>query len=157
MFMAASYAGHKLCRPGDLVINTMWAWMGALGVAGDTGIVSPAYGVYRPLADSPLEPGYAGVLLRTRPYIDEYTCRSTGIRSSRLRLYPDRSDVPIVCPPMEEQREIVGRVGDATRDLDSAIGSTLREIELLGEYRTRLIADVVTGRRGRTGGGSGSP
>ncbi len=25
MFMAESYAGHKLCREGDLVVNTMWA------------------------------------------------------------------------------------------------------------------------------------
>ena len=126
----------------------MWAWMGALGVAEDTGIVSPAYGVYRPLPDSPLQPAYASLLLRTRPYIDEYTCRSTGIRSSRLRLYPDRFlTVPIVCPPVDEQREIVGRVGEATRDLDSAIAATLREIELLQEYRTRLVADVVTGRR----------
>ena len=33
MFMAESYVGHKICRPGDLVINTMWAWMGAFGVA----------------------------------------------------------------------------------------------------------------------------
>ncbi len=32
MFMAESYAGHKSCRPGDLVVNTMWAWMAALGV-----------------------------------------------------------------------------------------------------------------------------
>lgn len=148
MFMAACYAGHKLCRPGDLVINTMWAWMGALGVAGDTGIVSPAYGVYRPLPNSPLQPAYADLLLRTRPYIDEYTCRSTGIRSSRLRLYPDRFlTVPIVCPSVEEQLEIVGRVSEATRDLDAAIAATLREIELLQEYRTRLLADVVTGRR----------
>lgn len=115
MFMAESYVGHKLCRPGDLVINTMWAWMGALGVAGDTGIVSPAYGVYRPLPDSPLAPEYADLLLRTRPYIDEYTCRSTGIRASRLRLYPDRFlTVPIVCPPADEQREIVARVAAAS-------------------------------------------
>ena len=33
MFMAESNIGHKICRPGDLVINTMWAWMGAVGVA----------------------------------------------------------------------------------------------------------------------------
>jgi type I restriction enzyme S subunit len=49
MFMAETYVGHKLCRPGDLVINTMWAWMGALGVAGVGGLVSPSYGVYRPI------------------------------------------------------------------------------------------------------------
>lgn len=148
MFMAASYAGHKLCRPGDLVINTMWAWMGALGVAAETGIVSPAYGVYRPVPGSPLQPDYADLLLRTRPYIDEYTCRSTGIRSSRLRLYPDRFlTVPIVYPPEDEQRQIVARVNEATGDLDAAIAAELREIELLQEYRTRLIADVCTGRR----------
>jgi len=148
MFMAASYVGHKLCRLGDLVINTMWAWMGALGVAPETGIVSPAYGVYRPLVGSPLQPRYADLLLRTRPYIDEYTCRSTGIRSSRLRLYPDRFlTMPVVCPPTDEQAAIVARVGEATRDLDGAIGSALREIELLQEYRMRVIADVVTGSR----------
>jgi restriction endonuclease S subunit len=148
MFMAVTYAGHKLCRPGDLVINTMWAWMGALGVAFETGLVSPSYGVYRPLADSPLEPAYADLLLRARPYIDEYTSRSTGIRASRLRLYADRFlSVPIVCPPAAEQLEIVDRVDTATRDLDVAIDSELREIELLDEYRTGLISDVVTGRR----------
>lgn len=148
MFMAASYAGHKLCRSGDLVINTMWAWMGALGVADEIGIVSPAYGVYRPLPESPLQPQYANLLLRSRPYIDEYTCRSTGIRSSRLRLYPDRFlTVPILCPPEDEQRSIVARVTDATHDLDEVIAAALREIEHLQEYRTRLIADVVSGRR----------
>lgn len=148
MFMASSYAGHKLCRPGDLVVNTMWAWMGALGVSKASGIVSPAYGVYRPVPESPLQPEFADLLLRSRPYIDEYTCLSTGIRSSRLRLYPDRFlTVPIVCPPEDEQRDIVVRVTDATRDLNEAISAALREIELLLEYRTRLIADVVIGRR----------
>ncbi|MGZ9111929.1 MAG: restriction endonuclease subunit S, partial [Rhodoplanes sp.] len=48
MFRAESYVGHKLCRPGDVVFNTMWAWMGALGVARAAGIVSPSYAVYRP-------------------------------------------------------------------------------------------------------------
>jgi type I restriction enzyme S subunit len=148
MFMAASYAGHKLCRKDDLVVNTMWAWMGALGVAADTGIVSPAYAVYRPMPRSPLIPDYADLLLRSQPYIDEYTCRSTGIRASRLRLYPDRFlTVPVICPPPEEQAEIIARVLDATRGLDAAIAAALHEVELLQEYRSRLVADVITGRR----------
>ena len=33
MFMAESLEGYKRCEAGDLVINTLWAWMGAMGVA----------------------------------------------------------------------------------------------------------------------------
>ena len=47
MFKAESYAGHKLCWPGDLVINSLWAWSRGLGVSQHHGIVSTAYGVYR--------------------------------------------------------------------------------------------------------------
>ena len=48
MFKAESYAGYKLCWPGDLVINSLWAWAHGLGVSPHHGIVSSAYGVYRP-------------------------------------------------------------------------------------------------------------
>lgn len=34
MFMAESYAGHKLCRPGDLVLNTNQHNVGLDGSAG---------------------------------------------------------------------------------------------------------------------------
>jgi type I restriction enzyme S subunit len=147
MFMAETYIGHKMCRPGDLVINTMWAWMGALGVSRHTGIISPAYGVYRPHRSSPLIGDYADLLLRTRPYVSEYVCRSTGIRSSRLRLYPEQFlRIAVVCPPAEEQQAILERVRVETVEATRAIALARREIDLLREYRTRLIADVVTGK-----------
>jgi hypothetical protein len=47
MFMAESYEGSKLCEVGDIAINTMWAWMAALGVSRYRGLVSPSYGTYR--------------------------------------------------------------------------------------------------------------
>src|SRR3990172_3886120 len=47
MFKAESYVGHKLCWPGDLVVNSLWAWARGLGVSQFHGIVSTAYGVYR--------------------------------------------------------------------------------------------------------------
>ena len=147
MFMAESYVGHRLCRSGDLVINTMWAWMAALGVARQTGIVSPAYAVYRPLRGSPLLGEYADLLLRTAPYVGEYVCRSTGIQSSRLRLYPEQFlRIPVICPPIEEQRAILEAVATSTALFGRGAAATIREIELLEELRTRLIADVVTGK-----------
>jgi type I restriction enzyme, S subunit len=147
MFKAQSYVGHKLCCPGDLVVNTMWAWMAALGVSAHTGIVSPAYAVYRPRNAQRIVGGFIDGLLRTRPYVSNIICRSTGVRASRLRLYPEEFfRLPIILPPAPEQQQIVHSIATETAQLNTAITHLEREIELLREYRTRLVADVVTGK-----------
>ena len=53
---------------------------------------------------------------------------------------------PVALPPHPEQAAIVAYLDKATADIDATIDRAQREIELLGEYRTRLIADVVTGQ-----------
>jgi type I restriction enzyme S subunit len=144
MFMAEDYTGAKLCKNGDLVINTMWAWMGALGVSSTTGIVSPAYGVYRQL-EQRLRPRYMDWLFRTPMYVAEYTRRSTGVNSSRLRLYPDRFlDMPVVIPPLEEQDRIVTFLDQKTSEIDAAIAQKGQLIELLEESKRCLVYDAVT-------------
>jgi type I restriction enzyme S subunit len=52
----------------------------------------------------------------------------------------------IVLPPPNEQLDLVSKLRQETRRLDTIIAGTEREISLLREYRTRLIADVVTGK-----------
>ena len=49
-------------------------------------------------------------------------------------------------PPLPEQAAIVEYLDKATADIDAAIARARRHVELLHEYRTRLIADVVTGK-----------
>ena len=49
-------------------------------------------------------------------------------------------------PPESEQRGIVDFLADGTESVDSAMASNRGQIEMLNEYRTRLIADVVTGK-----------
>jgi len=74
-------------------------------------------------------------------------CRSTGLRASRLRLYPDEFfRLEIIQPPHDEQLKIVESIQVETADLDTAISRLEHEIALLREYRTRLVADVVTGK-----------
>ena len=147
MFKAESNIGHKICRPGDVVINTMWAWMSALGMARQTGIVSPSYAVYRPVGNSSLSGDYGDFLLRSAPYNAEYRRLSTGIRHSRLRLYPDTFlRIRLVCPPPDEQSAITEFVQRESANIDRASDLMRREIDALQEYRTRLIADVVTGK-----------
>lgn len=147
MFRAESYVGHKLCQPGDVVANTMWLWMGAIGVSRNTGIVSPSYAVYRRTSNSVALPDYLDLLLRTRPYVSEYHRQSTGIRSSRLRLYPDQFlRMKVALPDLAEQHRILQRIGEDTANLSAVWDRARREIELIREYSTRLISDVVTGK-----------
>ena len=49
-------------------------------------------------------------------------------------------------PSHGEQEQIAKRVESETSSFDSTISRLEREIELLREYRTRLVADVVTGK-----------
>ena len=49
-------------------------------------------------------------------------------------------------PSKEEQVAILRTLREETKSLGTAIAAARRQIELLQEYRTRLIADVVTGK-----------
>ena len=104
MFLAESNEGYKLVSRGDVVINTMWAWMGAMGVSPEDGLISPSYGVYTPVTDD-YDFAFLDLLLRSRPFVAEATRRSKGIHSSRLRLYPDAFlDTPLPVGPKDAQR-----------------------------------------------------
>ena len=145
MFMAESNVDYKICRPGDVVINTMWAYMAALGVARQVGVVSPSYGVYRPRSGSLLNSDYVDLLLRTEIYRAEYLRRSTGITSSRLRLYPDQFlGIPLLCPPEAEQTAIVRYLDRADDRIRRSISTKERLVELLTEQRQAVIHRAVT-------------
>lgn len=63
------------------------------------------------------------------------------------RLYTkDFYNIQLPVPSLTEQQAIIEYLDKATADIDTAIARTRRQIELLQEYRTRLIADVVTGK-----------
>ena len=52
----------------------------------------------------------------------------------------------VMLPPLDEQQKVLAHLDRATKKPSEAIGRAQREIVLLREYRTRLIADVVTGK-----------
>ncbi|MCY3871571.1 MAG: restriction endonuclease subunit S [Gemmatimonadetes bacterium] len=70
-----------------------------------------------------------------KPAINQVSVTTAAIKAIQFPL-----------PPLAEQTVIVRYLNKATADIDAAIDRARREIELLGEYRTRLIADVVTGK-----------
>ncbi len=52
----------------------------------------------------------------------------------------------VLIPPREEQRCIVNKIKDTEKATNNAVKGVRAELSLLHEYRTRLIADVVTGK-----------
>lgn len=145
MFEAETNEGYKRVRPGDLVINTLWAWMGALGVAHQAGIVSPAYGIYR-ITDPNATPAYFDALFRSAAYVSEMTRYSKGVWSSRLRLYPEsflalRSPFP----QPEVQRSIAVHVSGIARNAEAMRQPLKSSIALLQERKRSLITAAVTG------------
>jgi type I restriction enzyme S subunit len=52
----------------------------------------------------------------------------------------------VALPPLDEQKKLLASVEVETRSCSGAIAKAETEIDLLREYRTRLIANVVTGK-----------
>ena len=82
---------------------------------------------------------------------------SNYVRDDQLIISSTRSAQPhinaeelgtavLLLPPLDEQAAIVRYLDKATADIDIATDRARRQIDLLKEYRTRLIADVVTGK-----------
>lgn len=141
---ADSLEGYKRCRQGDLVINIMLAWKRGLGVASESGIVSPAYAVFRG-DNSAVDCRFAHYLFRSDEFITDFRSRSTGIIDSRLRMYPeDFGQVCTLLPSISEQCAIAAFLDRETGRIDALIAKKERQIELLQEKRQALITHAVT-------------
>ena len=81
-------------------------------------------------------------------------CRAAAAQKARMgrgftvvHIYPHQiKRIALALPPLPEQTAIARFLDDAAANTNKAIDRTKREIKLLQEYRTRLIADVVTGK-----------
>ncbi len=145
MFKAASYAGHKLCWPGDLVINSLWAWAGGLGVSQHHGIISTAYSVYRSRPSAQINPRFLHELVRSSAFHWELQVRSKGVWISRLQLTDTAFlDAPIPLPPPDEQAAIVRFLDWANGRLERAIRAKRKVIALLNEQKQAIIHRAVT-------------
>jgi type I restriction enzyme S subunit len=136
---------YKRAEKGDIAYNMMRMWQGAVGIALVDGLVSPAYVVARPRKS--VVARYFTNLFRTAAYMGEVDNASRGIVKDRNRLYwEDFKQLHSPYPPPDEQERIVAAIDTNAGAVTAGIERVEREIALLREYRTRLIADVVTGK-----------
>ena len=93
---------------------------------------------------------YLSDLLRTSAYRSHFRRVSTGLgtrTSGFLRLYVDVFlSTTVFLPPEDEQVSVLEYVALHATRIEGLIASAERGLDLHDEYRTRLIADMVTGK-----------
>ena len=96
---------YKHVYAGDLIFNMMRAWQGAIGVARNEGMISPAY--ISAIPNEKVYPLFMNYLLRRRDVINQINNLSYGVTDFRKRLYWD-SFIRVTCqfPSVAEQKKI---------------------------------------------------
>jgi len=131
---------YKRCWQGDVVLNRMSAYQGALGLAHMDGMVSPDYAVLRPNAG--LDARFLTYLMKSNWFISEMASRlrgigspgATSVRTPRVNI-DDLRDISIALPLVEEQRWIADFLDDQVTRIDELI-----------TIRAKQVSDVEAGR-----------
>ena len=136
-------------RPGELVLNIVFAWEGAVAIVSESEkdmIAShrfPTFQHPRHLVDL----DYLLMFLQSEHGRGIMGLNSPGAAGRNRTIRMDsflEEEVPL--PPLEEQREIVTIFRRDERRIQSLAGKVREAVDLLKELRTALITAAVTGR-----------
>ena len=128
----------------DDFVTSMRSFQGGLERAWATGCIRSSYIVLLPTAEVDVE--FFSYVFKSRAYIKALQSTANFIRDGQDLNFNNFCAVDLPFPPAGEQRKIAVTLGEATSSIDAAIARARRQIKLVQEYRTRLIADVVTGK-----------
>ena len=133
----------KHVDPGNFVIS-LRSFQGGIELCEITGCVTWHYVVLLP--QEMVCTQYFKWLLKSKSYIKALQGTSEFIRDGQDLRYSNfvKVDLPLI--PLEEQKAIADYINVEVAKIDNVLPSFQKGIDLLREYRTRLISDVVTGQ-----------
>lgn len=147
---ADDLGNYKRVSAGDLVLNRMRAFQGAVGVAEMSGVVSPDYCVLR--CGPKFSPGFAHFLFRSDWFVGEMVSRLRGIGSTDVGVVrtprvnvEDLLDIVVPCPELVQQTQLMDRLSASQAVTLSRRAVLERSLDLLSEYKRSLITAAVTG------------
>lgn len=142
-FIPDDLSGYKVLRKGQFGMNKMKAWQGSYGVSAHTGIVSPAYFIFDFTRE--VDPHFFNIAIRSKLYVSYFGSASDGVRVGQWDLnQPRMRQIPILLPPLPEQRAIASFLDNKCAKIDEAVRIKEAQIKLLRERRQILIQQAVT-------------
>ncbi len=145
--LPASFDTYQIVNDGNIILRLTDLQNDKrslrVGLATQTGIITSAYTCLKPREG--VLPAYLYLLLHSYDICKVFYGMGGGVRQSIG--YSDIKRMSLPLPPtIEEQQEIVDYCYSLRERTERLISEIKREIELLTEYRTRMISDVVTGK-----------
>ena len=145
--LPASFEGYNIIEKNDIVLRLTDLQNDhkslRTGISTERGIVTSAYLTIRNKSDS--NPLYLHLFLHAFDLGKGfYNVGASGVRQSLN--WDTIKTLKILIPPLYEQDEIISYVKSEYEKADTATIVLQKQIDLLKEYRTRLISDVVTGQ-----------
>lgn len=146
-FGKAPSRARRILQKGDTILSTVRTYLKAVYyVSGDVEdwIASTGFAALTP--KKTIHPPLLGLLIQSDIFINRIIRESIGVA------YPAIAETKLGAlhlaypESLDEQEAIVSYIEMETSTIDQAIARAEREIELMWEYRTRLISDVVTGQ-----------
>lgn len=140
---ATTTTGYWIVKKGDIIVNKLLAWMGAIGVSKYDGVTSPAYDILRKRTG--VNTSFFDYLFRCGIMFPEFKKHSRGIMEMRLRLYYDQfGQIKLMVPPLAEQSSIVKFLSYKLAHIDQFITKKEKLIALLKEQKAAVINRAVT-------------
>ena len=141
-----SFDTYQMVSPGDYIfrLTDMQNDHKSLrvGLSKINGIITSAYLNVR--ARISIDEDFAFYLLHSYDLSKIIYTLGGGVRQSIG--FAEMKRIPILIPPVQEQKEIVKYIKTETGRIDDLILRIQKEIELVKEYKKSLIAEVVTGK-----------
>lgn len=148
---ATDLSNYKRVEPGDVVLNRMRAFQGAVGVSQWAGIASPDYAVLRTRPG--FDPGFIEQIIRSDRFVQEIKARLRGIgnedsgqiRTPRISV-ADLVRIPTSIPDIDTQIAHVHDWQDFEANTAERLSDAQHAIDLARERRAALITAAVTGQ-----------
>lgn len=139
--------GYQGVRKGDLVIHSMDAFAGAIGVSEDDGKSTPVYIVLDSVKPN-LNHEYFSYLMRTYSILGYIESMAKGIRVRSTDFkYDTFANTLLINPPIAEQNKIVEYINRKQKNIDELIDKKIELINEYESYKKSLIYEYVTGKK----------